>query len=125
MKRWPVLGVLATLLIVGCDEPSYGGITIVQTAGEFGAEVGADGLLMTHGHVMVFEAHLQSTNSEAYDALSNVHLDVGDGSIAMIHPTVYNFGWAIAAARPGRTEMEVVIDGVVEDTVPVTIVEAR
>lgn len=125
MRHAPVLLVLAALSIAACAQPIYSGIDIEQTHGDHDAQIDAEGLLLTHGHVMVFEAHLRSSSDVQFDALSPVWLRAVDEPIARVRATVYNHTWALVGTGVGRTELEILVDDEVQDTLVVTIVEPQ
>lgn len=124
MRRWTLLGVLAVSVLAACEEPTYSGIDIAQTDGDFEAQITADEIRLTHGRVMIVDARLRSSTDEQFDALNQGSLRSADPDILQVHWTVYNFGYALVGAGPGRTELEIVVDDEVQDTLAVTVVEA-
>ncbi|MEM9462282.1 MAG: hypothetical protein AAGF11_49470 [Myxococcota bacterium] len=116
---------LVVSALTACTQPMYSGIDIAQTDGDVDAEITVDGVRLTHGRVVIIEAQLRSSTEEQFDALNQGWLRSANEDIVQIHPTVYNFGYALIGAGPGRTDLEIVVDDQVQDTRSVTVVEAR
>lgn len=125
MRRGSMLGAPIVLALTACTQPVYSGVELVQTDGDLDAEITVDGVELTHGRVVIIEAQLRSSTDEQFDALNQGWLRSANEDIVQVHPTAYNFGYALIGAGPGRTDLEIMVDDEVQDTRSVTVVEAQ
>ena len=125
MRRGSMLGMLVVSALTACTQPVYSGIDIAQTDGDSDAEITVDGVRLTHGRVVIIEARLRSSTNEQFDALNQGWLRSANADIVQVRPTVYNFGYVLIGAGPGRTALEIMVDDEVQDTRSVTVVEAQ
>jgi len=120
-SRWMLLAGL--LGLAGCD-PEYGSLRIREGAGEFDAAyVGSDGVVVEEGHVVIaFAEPISAGGSKEYQGLERFKVEAANPSVATVSRGVLRDSFVIAGARVGTTQLEVLINGEIVDTVPLEVV---
>ena len=121
--RWSWLVVLA-LTAVGCDT-RYEGLSFSRIEGPAEAKVGEDGIELAEGRVVTFEVTPRAIdNRRDYDITDEVDLDSTVTSVARVEEGVKVDTWMILGVEAGDADLEVRVNGDVEDHIPITILPA-
>ncbi|MEM6995086.1 MAG: hypothetical protein AAF721_31525 [Myxococcota bacterium] len=111
------------LLATGACDPEYGSLRIKEGAGEIDyAFVSDRGIAIEEGKVVVVFAEPISANpNEEYEGLQAFDLQVHNEDVAVAHRGVLRDSFMIVGASPGTTDLDVLIDGRVQETLPVEV----
>ncbi len=114
-------GLLASLVLgqLACD-PSYDGISVKRVAGHVDAEASSQGLSVPEGGLLVFKPEVHAEGGD-YDVLDELEFSVFDASVAPVVRGLRVDTWMLLGSQPGSTEVEVIINGEVQDSIPVTV----
>ncbi len=121
MIRPIALGLVAALLATGCG-PQYAGLELELVRSELGSFATAAKIELAEGGLLLIKARPIGQRRE-YDGLEDLTLDADDPEIARISMSVLNDGWMITGQAVGTTEVNVRIDDVLEDTIPLEVRE--
>jgi hypothetical protein len=120
----------AALLAVGlcaataCEESRYDHVDLFRLQGDGGAQIGSGGLVVPEGGVLVFEAHprAEATSAE-YVGLERFKLRPSDPDVAMARRAILRDTWVVSGVSVGTTQLQVLVDNDVVDSIPVEIIE--
>lgn len=117
-----VLGVV--MLGLGCDA-RYEGLTFSRIEGPPEAKVDENGIELTAGRAVKFTVRPRAIDERRdYDVTDEVDLDSTASSVARVEEGVKVDSWVILGVSAGDAELEVRINGEVEDHIPLTILAA-
>lgn len=114
----------AALLLLGasaCD-PRYETIEVERVSGHFEARASGSKFTVPEGGLLVFEVDPGSAVRRDYEILDELELRTRDASVARLHQGLATGTWMLMGVEVGQTELEVHINGVLEDVIPVDVV---
>ena len=121
MRRVVTLGMLG-LVLAACG-PDYDGLSITLVGGD-AEDIDRDGMVVTEGRAAVIEVEPRSRRKD-FDATDELTLESADESVAQVDPGVRVDTWMVRGVAPGETDVEVRIDGALEDRITITVKEAE
>lgn len=113
----------AGTLLAGCT-PEYGRVELDAVAGSDPATVSSDGITVVEGATVVFEADLRADFRKRgrYDAIDEVRFSSNDDAIARVVPGLHWDVWIVLGGSVGVTQLDVIVNGQLEDTIDVEVV---
>lgn len=114
---------LAALVLASATActPSYATLEVERIHGSSDAEVSADGFVVPEGTLVVFTADAVSSSVRDYEVTEELELSSVDPSVARVEQGLAVGTWMIMGVAQGSTTIEVRIDGVREDQIPVDV----
>jgi hypothetical protein len=101
--------------------PSYETLEVDRIHGSIDAEVSADGFVVPEGTLVVFKADAVSSSARDYEVTEKLELSSVDPTVARAVQGLSVGTWMIMGVTEGSTTIEVRIDGVLEDAIPVDV----
>jgi hypothetical protein len=112
-------------LATACEASRFGHVELYRVGGDYGAEIGPNGITVPEGGVIVFEAQpYAEPASPEYKGWEDFDLRSTDASVAEAHRSILRDTWVVSGLLVGRTRLQVRIDGERVDDVPVEVEEA-
>ena len=114
---------LAALVLASATActPSYETLEVERIRGSSDAEVSASGFVVPEGTVVVFTADAVSSSVREYQVTEVLELSSVDPTVARVEQGLAVGTWMIMGVAQGSTKVEVRIDGVLEDEIPVDV----
>ncbi|MCX4239940.1 hypothetical protein [Paraliomyxa miuraensis] len=113
------LGLFGT---VACD-PEFGRVSLHQLRATPEAELGAQGIVVPEGGVLVFEAQPRAAEgSRDYVGFERFEMRPSDSRKVEVRRSIVRDVWVVNGVESGSTALQVLIDGDVVDTIPVDVV---
>jgi hypothetical protein len=117
-----VLGALV-LASAGACSPSYEALDIDWVQGPVEGEASSRELLVPEGRLVVFRPEAQSrAGRRDYDVTNELELVSERPEVARVEQGLSTGMWMVMGVAQGSTTMEVWIDGVLEDRIPIDVV---
>jgi hypothetical protein len=112
---------IALLAAAGCGS-AYDGIDIFVIGGDRRAEVSPGGVRIGEGGVVVIEARPSADpDHEDFNALDEFELKMSDVRVANVRRGVLTHSFVINGADPGDTTLQVRVNDVLEQVIPVRV----
>lgn len=118
---WVGVVLFGLLASSGCD-PEYGRVSLHQRRSTPGAELGAEGIVVPEGGVLIFTAQPRADGSQQYVGFERFELVPSDSRIAEARRSILRDTWVVNGVETGTLELDVVIDGDVVDHIPVEVI---
>lgn len=121
-KRSIRMGLAALVLAsaTACT-PSYETLEVDWIRGSSDAEASADGFVVPEGKLVVFSADAVSSSVRDYEVTEKLELSSEEPTVARVEQGLAVGTWMVMGVAEGSTTIEVRIDGVLEDRIPVDV----
>lgn len=117
--------VLAIAVLSGACDPEYGMLRIQEGAGDTDfATVSPRGVTLREGRVVVvFAEPISADPAREYEGLQRFELRVVDSDVALARRGVLRDSFVLSGAGVGLTQLEVLLDGRVQEALPLEVYE--
>lgn len=101
---------------------AYETVELYVIAGEPQAFASAEAIALREGTMLAVDARpVAADGHRPYDGLDDLELRSADPSIVEVRPGILRGVWIFGGVTPGVTSIEVLVDGKLEDRIPLKV----